>query len=69
MPEDPTSWYCWWSRKGLKDLQLRNIYAFVVPGKRNPNWKKRLFWVGIAEAAFLGVLFYIFRYLYQVSNR
>jgi len=38
MPEDPTSWYCWWA---IKDLQLRRITRYMSLQNLTPRQKRR----------------------------
>jgi hypothetical protein len=62
MRKDPTSWYCWWVPD--KDLNLRNINRMMRPNGLAPNWKQRLFWVGIAMLlVYVPLAIYIWKHL------
>ena len=63
MPEDPTSWYAWWS---IKDLQVRRITRFMRLQDLTPRQKRRRFW-GLALMLLIYVPLMI--YMWILLNR
>jgi hypothetical protein len=67
MPEDPTSWYSWWTPlKDLeKDLGLREVW-----GKMTPQQKRTMLWVwALVCLVEVPLLIYIWTVLNRIAGK